>query len=226
MCGRYYRRSDKQRIGDAFNISDLPSSLIFSEDYNVAPTTFQPVIRTDRETGDRELVPMRWGLVPFFTKQLSDVKGISTINARAETVDKSPTWKTPFHKRRCLVPADGFYEWRRLDAKTKQPFAFRLKDDAPLAFAGLWDAWKDPTGEWLQSFSIVTTEANELMSTVHTRMPVILHPRDYSRWLERDSERPPIDMLRPFESEAMAAQPCNPLVGRVKNNGPEMLNSA
>ena len=108
MCGRYYRRSDKQRIGDAFNISDLPSSLIFSEDYNVAPTTFQPVIRTDRETGDRELVPMRWGLVPFFTKQLSDVKGISTINARAETVDKSPTWKTPFHKRRCLVPADGF----------------------------------------------------------------------------------------------------------------------
>lgn len=137
MCGRYYRRSDKQRIGDAFNISDLPSSFIFFEDYNVAPTTFQPVIRNDRETGDRELIPMRWGLVPFFTKQLSDVKGISTINARAETVDKSPTWKTPFHKRRCLVPALD----RRLDAKTKQPFAFRLKEDAPLAFAGLWDAW-------------------------------------------------------------------------------------
>jgi putative SOS response-associated peptidase YedK len=105
-------------------------------------------------------------------------------------------------------------------------FAFRLKDDAPLAFAGLWDAWRDPTGAWLQSFSIVTTEANELMSTVHTRMPVILHPRDYGRWLERDSERPPVDLLRPFESEAMAAQPCNPLVGNVKNNGPEMLNSA
>jgi putative SOS response-associated peptidase YedK len=125
MCGRYYRRSDKQpdkqRIGDAFNINDLPSSLIISEDYNVAPTTFQPVIRNDRETGERELVLMRWGLVAFFTKQLSDVKGISTINARAETVDKSPTWKTPFHKRRCLVPADGFYEWRRIDAKTKQP---------------------------------------------------------------------------------------------------------
>jgi len=146
------------------------------------------VIRNDRETGDRELLLMRWGLVPFFTKQLSDVKGISTINARAETVDKSPTWKTPFHKRRCLVPADGFYEWRRLDAKTKQPFAFRLKDDSPLAFAGLWDPWKDPTGEWLQSFSIVTIETNELMSTVHTRMPVILYPKDYSRWLERDSE--------------------------------------
>ena len=90
MCGRYYRRSDKQRIGDAFNISDLPSSLIISEDYNVAPTTFQPVIRNDKETGERELVLMRWGLVPFFTKQLSDVKGISTINAKAENVEKSP----------------------------------------------------------------------------------------------------------------------------------------
>jgi putative SOS response-associated peptidase YedK len=226
MCGRYYRRSDKQRIGDAFNISDIPSSLVTSEDYNVAPTTFQPVIRNDRETGERELVLMRWGLVPFFTKQLSDVKGISTINAKAENVEKSPTWRTPFQKRRCLVPASGYYEWKKLDAKTKQPFAFRLKDDGPLAFAGLWDAWKDPTGEWLQSFSIITTDANELTSSVHSRMPVILHPKDYSRWLERESERPPVDLLRPFESEAMAATPCNPLVGNVRNNGPEMLNSA
>jgi putative SOS response-associated peptidase YedK len=205
----------------------LPSSLIISDaDYNVAPTTFQPVIRNGRETGDRELVLMRWGLVSFFTKQLSDIKGVSTINAKAENVEKSPTWRTPFQKRRCLVPASGYYEWKRLDAKTKQPFAFRLRDDAPLAFAGLWDAWKDPTGEWLQSFSIITTDANELTSEVHTRMPVILHPRDYSRWLERDLDRPPVDLLRPFESEAMAAQPCNPLVGNVRNNGPEMLNSA
>ncbi len=227
MCGRYYRRSDKQRIGDAFHISDLPSSLILSEaDYNVAPTTFQPVIRNARETGERELLLMRWGLVPFFTKQLSDVKGISTINARAEGIEKSPTWRGPFQKRRCLVPADGFYEWKRLDAKTKQPFAFRMRDDAPLAFAGLWDAWKEPDGQWLQSFSIVTTEANELMSAVHTRMPVILHPRDYSRWLERDLERPPVDLLRPFESGAMEAFACNPLVGNVRNNGAEMLNSA
>jgi putative SOS response-associated peptidase YedK len=227
MCGRYYRRSDKQRIGDAFNISDLPSSLIISEaDYNVAPTTFQPVIRNDRETGERELLLMRWGLVPFFTKQLSGIKGISTINARAETVERSPTWRTPFQKRRCLVPADGFYEWKRLDAKTKQPYAFQMRDGEPFAFAGLWDAWKEPDGEWLQSFSIVTTEANELMSSVHTRMPVILHPRDYNRWLDRHANRPPLDLLRPFESDRMRAAPCNPLVENVKNNGPEMLNSA
>ena len=115
---------------------------------------------------------------------------------------------------------------KQLDAKTKQPFAFRLRDEGPMAFAGLWDAWKDPTGAWLQSFSIITTDANELTSEVHSRMPVILHPKDYSRWLERDSERPPVDLLRPFDSEAMTAQACNPLVGNVKNNGPEMLNSA
>ena len=169
---------------------------------------------------------MLWGMVPFFTKQLSDVKGISTINAKAENVEMSPTWRAPFKKRRCLVPADGFYEWHRLDEKTKQPYAFRMKDEAPFAFAGLWDAWKAPDGSWLQSFSIITTEANELMARVHTRMPVIIHPRDYNRWLERDSERAPADLLQPFEADAMAAAPCNPKVGNVRNNGMEMLNSA
>jgi len=227
MCGRYYRRSDKQRITEAYKTGEIPASIIIPGwDYNVAPTTFQPVIRDDKETGERELVLMRWGLIPFFTKQLSDVKGISTINAKAENLEKSPTWRTPFKKRRCLVPADGFFEWKKLDSKTKQPFAFGMADGAPFAFAGLWDAWKDREGNWLQSFSIITTEANELMSEVHTRMPVILHPRDYERWLERDNERPPVDLLRPYESEEMMASACNPMVGNVRNNGPEMLNSA
>ena len=199
MCGRYYRRSDKQRIAEAFNIGDLPIDFVLPEwDYNVAPTTFQPVIRADKETGDRELVLMRWGLVPFFTKRLSDVKGISTINARAESVEKSPSFRTPFKKRRCIVPADGFYERKKLDAKTKQPYAFRMSDGAPFAFAGLWDAWKDSAGQWLQSFSIITTEANEIMAPVHNRMPVMLHPKDFARWLRRDEERPPADLLRPF----------------------------
>ena len=223
MCGRYYRRSDKQRIAEAFH-AGVPSELVVPDwDYNVAPTTFQPVIRNDRETGDRELVLMRWGLVPYFTKQLSDVKGISTINARAESIEKSPTWRVPFKKRRCLVPADGYYDWKALDKKTKKPFAFKMRDDAPFAFAGLWDAWKEPDGGWLQSYSLITTEANELASDVIDRMPVILHPKDYDRWLERETERPPLDLLRPFESEAMVKWACNPLVGSVKNNGPDML---
>src|SRR5271163_4159187 len=224
MCGRYYRRSDKQRIAEAFHAGVPPDLVLPDWDYNVAPTTFQPGIRNDKETGDRELVLMRWGLVPFFTKQLSDFKGISTINARAEGIEKARTWRVPFEKRRCLVPADGYYEWLHLDNKTKKPFAFKMRDDAPFAFAGLWDAWKEPRGEWLQSYSLITTEANELASDVIDRMPVILHPKDYERWLERDSERPPIDLLRPFESEEMVKWACNPLVGSVKNNGPEMLS--
>jgi putative SOS response-associated peptidase YedK len=227
MCGRYYRRSDKQRIAEAYRLGKIPFDVVLPDwDFNIAPTTFQPVIRNNRETDQRELVLMRWGLIPFFTKQLSNVKGVSTINARAEAVEDSPTWRLPFSKRRCLVPADGFYEWVRIDPKNKQPFAFRMADDKPFAFAGLWDAWKAPDGNWLQSFSIITTDANELMAPVHNRMPVILHPKDYGRWLDRDAIRPPLDLLRPYESEAMAAVPCNSLVGNVKNNGPEMLNSA
>jgi putative SOS response-associated peptidase YedK len=211
MCGRYYRRSDKQRIADAFRLGKLPDDFV--------------LIRQDRETGERELTLMRWGLVPFFTKQLTDVKGISTINARAESIGTNLTWRMPFQKRRCLVPADGFYEWKKLDAKTRQPYAFKMRNDAPFAFAGLWDAWKAPDGGWLQSFSIVTTEANELMAPVHTRMPVILQSKDYDRWLESEPDRLPVDLLRPYESENMAASPCNPLVGNVRNNGPEMLDN-
>ena len=128
----------------------------------------QPIIRANRDTGERELVQLRWGLIPFFTKQFSDVKGISTINARAETVAKSPTYREPFKKRRCLVPASGaFYEWQKLDAKNKQPFAFDLANGNMPAFAGLWDAWKDPKdSRWLQSYTIITTEANELMAPI------------------------------------------------------------
>jgi putative SOS response-associated peptidase YedK len=252
MCGRYYRRSDKQRIAEAYRLGEIPFDLVLPDwNFNVAPTSFQPVIRLRRNTPSRasevadgqlargaggrgpvetrELVLMRWGLVPGFTKQLSDVKGVSTINARAETVAKSPVWRGPFRKRRCLVPADGFYEWKKLDdkgnrdGKTKQPYAFRMADDSPLAFAGLWDAWKAPDGSWLESFSIVTTAANALMAPVHDRMPVILHPRDYDRWMDAEADPAPLDLLRPFEAEAMAAAPSNPKVGNTRNNGPAML---
>ena len=228
MCGRYGRRPDKQKVAEAFRVkSDLTGPSMPSDDYNIAPTTFQPVIRESKEDGSRELVLMRWGLIPFFTNQLSDIKGISTINAKAENVPKSPTWREPFKKRRCIVPVSFFYEWKKLDAKTKQPYAFSVSGNALFGFAGLWDAWKDPQEHWLQSYTIVTTEVNELMSQVHTRMPVILHPRDYDRWLSREvTEQPPVDLMRPFESEDMEMAPANPLVGNVRNNGPEMLNSA
>ena len=117
---------------------------------------------------------------------------------------------------------------RRLDEKTRQPFAIRMKDDGPFAFAGLWDAWRAPNGTWLQSYSIVTTDANELLisARIHDRMPVILNPKDYDRWLDREGQRPTTDLLRPYDDAKMIANPCNPKVGNVKNNGPELLNSA
>ena len=225
MCGRYLRRSDKQRIAEAFRLGELPESLVLPPDYNVAPTSMQPVIRLNRDTGEREIVLMRWGLIPYFAKSAADFKGFSTINAKAETVTERAMWRRPFEKRRCLVLADGFYEWQKIDPKTKRPFAYTLSNGEPFAFAGLWDAWKDPAnGEWLQTFAVITTDANELTANVHDRMPVILHARDYDRWLARgEAEQLPTDLLRPYEAEAMRADACNPAVGNVKNNGPEML---
>src|SRR5580693_6427301 len=127
MCGRYVRRSDKQRIAEAFRVAEGLAALVLGpDDFNVAPTTFQPVIRESREGDAREILLMRWGLIPFFTRQLAEVKGASTINARAENVAKGATWREPFKKRRCLVPADAFYEWKRIDPKTREPFAFTV----------------------------------------------------------------------------------------------------
>ena len=162
MCGRYLRRFDKQRIAEAFHLGKLPDDFVLPPwDYNVAPTTYQPVIRNSRHTGERELVMMRWGLVPHFAKTFADFKALATINARAETLQTTAMWRLPFERRRCLIPADGFYEWKRLDVRTKQPYAYTMKNDTPFAFAGLWEAWKDPAnGSWLQSFCIITTTPN------------------------------------------------------------------
>jgi putative SOS response-associated peptidase YedK len=226
MCGRYVRRSDKQKIAEHFHaraIGDLPMP---DADFNIAPTTHQPIIRQSKEDGERELVLARWGLVPFFTKDIKEVKGLSTINARAETITKSRTWREPMKKRRCIIPASAFYEWPKEGKPPKQPYAFELAEGGLFAFAGVWDAWKDAQGHWLQSYAIVTTEANELMSRIHPRMPVILHARDYDRWLDREeSERLPVDLLRPLESDEMEMYEANLKVGNVRNNGPEMLRA-
>jgi len=221
MCGRYYRRSDKQRIAEAYRIG-VPPTFDILPSYNIAPQTFQPVIRPNRETGERELAQMRWGLIPYWAK---DAKiAYSTINAKAETCATSPAFREALKRRRCLVPADGFYEWARIDAKTKQPWAFALTDGSPFAFAGLWEQWKDKaTGQPLETYTILTTEPNELTATVHNRMPVILAPRDYDRWMApADPAQLPVDLLRPFDGDHMKAWKVSAAVGNVRNNMPEL----
>jgi putative SOS response-associated peptidase YedK len=222
MCGRYHRRSDKQRIADAFRVG-LPRSFDILPSYNLAPQSFQPVIWLDHETGDRELARMRWGLIPFWSK---DAKiAYSTINAKAETVATSPTFREAIKRRRCLVPADGFFEWQKIDAKTKQPYAIGLKDGAPLAFAGLWERWTDKTtNEPLETYTIITTEPNDLTVKVHNRMPVILAPKNYERWMApAELSHLPVDLLRPFPAEEMTSWKVSGAVGNVRNNSPDLI---
>jgi putative SOS response-associated peptidase YedK len=190
----------------------------FGISYNVAPQTFQPIVRLNSDTDEREIVMMRWGLIPVWSRNAKI--GYSTINAKAETVATAPAFREAFKSRRCLIPADAFYEWQKIDAKTKQPFAIGMKDGSPYAFAGLWERWRDPaTKEPLETFTVITTDANELLEAMHDRMPVILEPKDYDRWLQPgDPTRPPIDLLRAFPADQMIAWKVDPRVGNVRND--------
>jgi putative SOS response-associated peptidase YedK len=222
MCGRYGRRADKQRIAEWMQThnTDVFDDSYLAPSYNVAPQSLQPVVRLDSETGERELTVMRWGLIPFFAK---DAKiAYSTINARAETVATSPVFREPMKRRRCLVPATGFYEWQALDKKSKQPWTIELVDGNLFAFAGLWDRWKDKAkGQPLETYTIITTDPNELLEPIHNRMPVILSPQNYSRWLDPgEPSQLPIDLLRPYPAEEMRAWQVSAAVGNVRNNGP------
>ena len=164
MCGRYGRRSDKQRIAEWFHTrnTDVFDESTYAPSYNVAPMTFQPVVRLNRETGEREIAYMRWGLVPFWSKDSKP--SYSTVNAKAETITVNATFREAMKGRRCLVPADFFYEWQKIDAKRKQPYAIGMRDGTMFAFAGLWERWKDKTsGNTLETFTVITTDPNELM---------------------------------------------------------------
>lgn len=214
MCGRYYRRSDKQRIAEAFRVG-VPPSFEILPSMNITPQSIQPVVRLSRDTREREIALLRWGFIPYWAK---DAKiGLKTINARSETVSGSAVFREALRYRRCLIPADGFYEWQKLDAKNKQPWAFALRDGSMLAFAGLWERWKDrKTGEPLETYTILTTDANEVAAPIHERMPVIVPPRDYERWLApADPARLPIDLLRPHPAEEMAAWKVDPPVDAI-----------
>jgi putative SOS response-associated peptidase YedK len=239
MCGRFARRSTQQVLADWFGV-DLEEMPWFIPTFNAAPQSTQPIVRLSRDTGAREFVLARWGLVPYWAK---DAKvGYSTFNARAEELLSKPAFREAFKKRRCLIPADAFYEWQKIDVKTKRPHAIALRSGGPYAFAGLWESWKPESSKPesgtqesgkprqdppLQSFTIITTDPNEVTEKLHDRMPVILEPRDYIRWLEPgDPQRPPVDLLRPYPAEQMRAWPVSDRVGNVRNDDPALLNEA
>jgi putative SOS response-associated peptidase YedK len=226
MCGRYVRKSTRREIANWFAAADDAQGVEWGPSYNVAPQTFQPVVRLNRDTGQREIVLMRWGLIPYWSK---DSKiGYSTINAKAETVATAPAFREAFRRRRCLVPADAFYEWQKLDPKHKQPFAIALASREPYGLAGLWERWRDPqTSEWLETFTIITTDANQVVAPLHNRMPVIIERKDYARWLGGgDAAQPPLDLLRPFPAEQMTAWKVDKSVGNVRNDAAHLLEIA
>lgn len=201
MCGRYSLTTAPEALRRLFNFDNMPN---LAPRYNIAPTQDVPVIRR-ADGGDdangRRLAMMRWGLVPSWSKDIG--RSAPMINARAETVAEKPSFRAAFKSRRCLVPADGFYEWR-LENDKKQPFRIGLKGGAPFAFAGLWEQWESPDGDRIESAAIVTTEANEKLRPIHARMPVILDPNDYDQWLGATAEQAAPTLLRPYPPEDMA----------------------
>lgn len=225
MCGRFVRKTPRRQIAEWFDADDahVPE---FGTSYNVAPQTFQPVIRLNRDTRQREIVIMLWGLVPFWSKDAN--VGSSNINAKAETITTAPAFREAIKQRRCLVPADAFYEWQKSDAKTNQPFAIALKTGEPYTFAGVWESWEDSkTNERLETFSIITTVPNEVVEPIHDRMPVIIERKDYERWLTRgDPAQLPLDLLRPFPPERMMAWKVDFRVEDVKNDDEQLIQPA
>ncbi|MDX1485236.1 MAG: SOS response-associated peptidase, partial [Alphaproteobacteria bacterium] len=203
MCGRYAITSPLEAIIKAFAVTGARPNL--QPRYNAAPSQELPVVRAGRE--GRELALMRWGLVPSWSK--GPDSRYTMINARAETVASRPAYRGPFRNRRCLVPANGFYEWRA-GADGKQPYFITMKTGEPFAFAGLWDRWVSPDGDEMDSFTVIVTVANDCVRPIHDRMPVILEPESYDSWLgERGapSRTKLAIMLRPYPAEEMQAFP-------------------
>ncbi|MBI1244314.1 MAG: SOS response-associated peptidase [Alphaproteobacteria bacterium] len=196
MCGRYSLTTPVEALRQLFGFSGAPLNL--QPRWNIAPTQAAPVIRSSAD-GGREIGMLNWGLVPYWAEDTSLQSHM--INARGESVHEKPAFRQAFRQRRCLVPADGFYEWQTVAAKSKQPLHFRMTDGAPFAFAGLWERWIPPKGEVLETFTIVNTAANSIMAQYHDRVPVILSPTDYGAWLDPavDARRlvraPPSDWL-------------------------------
>lgn len=212
MCGRVIQTSNPEAIRRLFEaIAPAPNA---PPRYNGAPSQKLMVIRRNPETGERTLELLQWGLIPHWVKEANG--GRKPINAREDTITKLPMFKSAYAKRRCLLPIDGFYEWRAIKGqKAKQPYALAMKDRSVFAVAGIWENWKSPSGEDVRTFAVITCEANEMVAEIHDRMPVIIAKEDYERWLS--SEPNPSDLLRPYPAELMTMWPVSTRVNSPRN---------
>lgn len=219
MCGRYTLTAPGDAIVEAFELEAVPE---LSPRYNIAPTQEVAIVRKDRRTGKRQLERVRWGLVPSWAQDPSI--GNRMINARSETAAEKPAFRSAFKRQRCLVVADGFYEWRKAADGTKQPFLIHLRDSRPFGIAGLWEHW-EKGGEPFDSCALLTTGPNELMATIHDRMPVILPPEHFEIWLDpATSDRNTLEaLLVPFDAAKMEAYPVSRIVNNPANDSPRCM---
>jgi putative SOS response-associated peptidase YedK len=221
MCGRFALYSDPLTLAHRFSAEAMPD---LRPRYNVAPTENIPILR--EESDKRCFALARWGLIPQWAKD-KDI-GYATINARAETVAQKPVFRDAFRRRRCLIPADGYYEWQVLPgSKAKQPWFIALRSRLPMALAGLWERWRNPEGDDLESCAIIVTDANEMMRPIHERMPVILAPSHWNAWLELPVRDAHIlqDLLKPYPDEDMTAWPVSTKVNSSRNNSEECIEA-
>jgi putative SOS response-associated peptidase YedK len=220
MCGRYARYTPAEIYARLFDTESCPD---IEARYNVAPAQ-QVLAARNAAGGGRELVMLRWGLIPFWARERN--LGYSTINARAETVATRPAYRSALRLRRCLIAADGFYEWRTL-GKGKQPYFIRMKGGEPFAFAGLWERWEGE-GDVIESCAIIVTAANDVVAPIHDRMPVILVPGDYDRWLDPGQKDPAQlqPLLGPYPARAMEAYPVSRQVNNPRQDRPELMAPA
>ncbi len=226
MCGRY-TLSHQTDVARQFKLFEPARAADLPPRYNIAPT--QPVPVVFREDGHRQLLIMRWGLIPFWMKPDEGNRvPAGWINARAETAATKPAFRAAFKYRRCLLPADGFYEWKRLDDKRKQPYLIRQADGGLFAFAGLYEWWTSPDGSELPTCTILTTRANRTLATLHHRMPVILQPEDYDRWLD-SPDRPPdevAELLAPAPDGILEPIAVSRHVNNPRHDDPKCLEPA
>lgn len=223
MCGRFALKVSQQALVAALKQLFLRYELDKPR-YNIAPTQIVPVVRAaDGAFDQRELVPMRWGLIPSWAKD--PAIGSTLINARGETVAEKPAFRQAFKSRRCVIPADGFYEWKKLAGKRKQPYYIYLADGSLMFFAGLWEQWvnKD-TGECIETCAIVTTEANDAVADLHNRMPVVLRERDIDTWLSPNSDHETLrSLLKPAPAEWFARHPVSDRVNSPRHTDASLL---